>query len=418
MRSFLFPILMLSLLIGGEYYMYQAIKLTFPPKVGERFSWAQLVYLSLNIFLYASFITYRVIGPKLFSKAFISYISAVFMMLMVAKIVVLLFFFLGDIYRLIIYSINKVSAAPSENVNASPNGISRSAFLGKVALLTASVPFAAMLYGVIVNAYNYQFKKVTLKFPNLPAAFDGFRFVQISDIHSGSFNRTEPLIEVVKKINALNADAILFTGDLVNNTADEMEPYMQIFDKLEAKHGVLSITGNHDYGDYVPWNTGEEKKANFERFKEVHKNLGWRLLMNENQILERDGEKIAILGIENWGHALNFPRYGKMKEAHKGTEDIPFKILMSHDPSHWDAQVRTEYPDIDLTLSGHTHGFQFGIETKYFKWSPSQFVYKQWAGLYNEGKQYIYVNRGFGFLGYPGRVGILPEVTEITLRRA
>jgi predicted MPP superfamily phosphohydrolase len=203
----------------------------------------------------------------------------------------------------------------------------------------------------------------------------------------------------------------------VNNVTEEMLPYKEIFSRLKSKHGVLSTTGNHDYGDYSPWPTPEAKKENFKHFIKTHADMGWDLLMNENRILERDGQKIAIIGIENWGNALHFPKYGKLDVAYKGTEDIPFKILMSHDPSHWDAEVRPKYPDIDLALAGHTHGFQFGIENKYIKWSPSEWVYKQWAGLYQEGKQYIYVNRGFGFLGYPGRVGILPEITEITLRK-
>jgi len=181
---------------------------------------------------------------------------------------------------------------------------------------------------------------------------------------------------------------------------------------------VMSVTGNHDYGDYVQWDSEDAKKANFAALLDTQKEMGWDILMNEHRLIERNGEKIAILGVENWGKALHFPKYGKLNEAYKGTEGVPFKLLMSHDPSHWDGQIRPEYPDIDLTLSGHTHGFQFGIETKYFKWSPSQWVYKQWAGLYQETSQYIYVNRGFGFLGYPGRVGILPEITIIELKRA
>ena len=214
----------------------------------------------------------------------------------------------------------------------------------------------------------------------------------------------------------MNADLILFTGDLVNNTSDEMEPYMHIFDKLRAKHGVISTTGNHDYGDYVQWDSEADKTANFDKFKKIHKDLGWNLLMNQNVILDRNGQQIAILGIENWGKG-HFSKHGRLDLAYKGAENVPFKLLMSHDPSHWDIEVRPKYPEIDLTLAGHTHGFQFGIENKWLKWSPSEYIYKQWAGLYQEGKQYIYVNRGFGFLGYPGRVGILPEVTEITLRK-
>jgi predicted MPP superfamily phosphohydrolase len=267
------------------------------------------------------------------------------------------------------------------------------------------------------NAYNYQFRNIPISFANLPAAFDGFKIVQISDIHSGSFTRTEPIQEVIEKINALNVDLILFTGDIVNNVADEMLPYKQVFNKLRAKHGVMSITGNHDYGDYAPWNSVEEKKDNFRRLVQTHKDMGWDILMNEHRLIEKNGEKIAVLGIENWGAKMHFPKYGKMELAHAGTENIPFKLLLSHDPSHWDAQVRPEYPDIDLTLSGHTHGFQFGIDNKFLKWSPVQWAYRQWAGLYQEGKQFLYVNRGFGFLGYPGRIGIMPEITVIELKK-
>jgi predicted MPP superfamily phosphohydrolase len=348
-------------------------------------------------------------------KVFFEAIVTMLLMMIVAKLIVFIFMFVGDIVRMIRAAISQVSLSPE--VVAKEAGMTRSSFLAKVAISTAAIPFFSILYGVVVNAYNYQYRKLTIKFPNLPEEFDGFRLVQISDIHSGSFTRTEPLIHAVEAINKMDADIILFTGDLVNNEADEMIPYKEIFSRLRSKHGVLSTTGNHDYGDYSHWPTPEAKKENFKRFMNTHKEMGWDLLMNENRILERNGQKIAIIGIENWGQALHFPKYGRLDVAYKGTENIPFKILMSHDPSHWDAQVRPEYPAIDLALAGHTHGFQFGIENKYIKWSPSEWVYKQWAGLYQEGKQYIYVNRGFGFLGYPGRVGILPEVTEITLRK-
>jgi predicted MPP superfamily phosphohydrolase len=334
--------------------------------------------------------------------------------MLLAKVIMLLFLLPEDLVRGVKLVAAKFSApAPV----AGGTGITRSQFLSRLAVITAAVPAGALVYGVIANAYNYQFRKVTIKFPNLPDAFNGFKIIQLSDIHSGSLNRTEPIKKAIEQINGLNADVVLFTGDLVNNMSNEMEPFMQVFDKLRAKHGVLSITGNHDYGDYVHWDSPEEKKANFEKFKGIHHSLGWNLLMNSNHIIERDGQQIAILGVENWGKG-HFAKYGKLNEAYNGTAHIPFKILMSHDPSHWDAEIRPQYGDIDLTLSGHTHGFQFGVENKWFKWSPSQWIYRQWAGLYQEGRQYIYVNRGFGFLGYPGRVGILPEVTEITLVKA
>jgi predicted MPP superfamily phosphohydrolase len=216
-------------------------------------------------------------------------------------------------------------------------------------------------------------------------------------------------------ILAENPDLILFTGDLVNDRADEMTDYMDVFSRLKAPMGVYSTLGNHDYGDYVNWPSPEAKVQNLEALKQVHSRLGWRLLMNEHVPLERNGHKIALLGIENWGAKGRFPKYGRMDLAYPGTEQYPFKILMSHDPSHWDAEVRVKYPDIDLMLAGHTHGMQFGVELPHFKWSPVQWMYKQWAGLYSEGSQHLYVNRGFGFIGYPGRVGILPEITVIEL---
>jgi predicted MPP superfamily phosphohydrolase len=407
LQSIMFFAVVFAIYGTVEFYGWQAIKTAINPTSVSTAKW---IYWTLSASLLVLFLSYRPFLYKVLPKSISAYFATFFVILLLVKIIVFLFLFPEDIVRLVRLGISKMS-------NSVPTaGITRSQFLSRLAIVVAAVPAGSLVYGVIANAYNYTFRKVTIKFPNLPAAFDGYRIIQLSDIHSGSFNRTEPLIEAVNKINALNADLILFTGDLVNNTSDEMEPYMHVFDKLRAKHGVISTTGNHDYGDYVHWDAPEEKVANFEKFKGIHKQLGWNLLLNQNVILEKDGQQIAIIGIENWGMG-HFAKYGKLAEAYKGTENIPFKLLMSHDPSHWDAETRPKYPDIDLTLAGHTHGFQFGIETKWLKWSPSEYVYKQWAGLYREGKQYIYVNRGFGFLGYPGRVGILPEVTEITLQR-
>ena len=220
----------------------------------------------------------------------------------------------------------------------------------------------------------------------------------------------------VEKIIAQKADIILFTGDLVNDKASEMENLKDVFNKLKAPLGVYSVLGNHDYGDYVQWpSDGISKEENLRRLKLVHENMGWRLLLNEHVVIEKGDDKLALLGIENWSDKARFPKYGKLNEAYKGTENYPFKILMSHDPSHWHAQVRKEYKDIDLMLSGHTHGMQFGVELPGFKWSPVQYLYKEWAGLYEEDEKKLYVNRGFGFLGYPGRVGVLPEITVLEL---
>ena len=408
LQSILFFGLVFSIYGAVEFYGWQGVKTAINPASVPMAKW---IYWGLTTVLLALFLSYRPFLYKFLPKSATAYFATFFVVFLLAKVIILLFLLPEDLVRLVRLGLAKLStSAPTEA------GITRSQFLSRLAIITAAVPAGALVYGVVANAYNYTFRKVAIKFPNLPKEFDGFKIIQLSDIHSGSFNRTEPLIEAVNKINNLNADLILFTGDLVNNTSDEMDGYMHIFDKLRARHGVISTTGNHDYGDYVQWDTPEAKVANFDKFKNIHKQLGWNLLMNENVILERDGGKIAIIGIENWGKG-HFSKHGRLDLAYKGTENIPFKLLMSHDPSHWDEQTRPQYPDIDLTLAGHTHGFQFGIESKWLKWSPSQFVYKQWAGLYREGKQYIYVNRGFGFLGYPGRVGILPEVTEITLLR-
>jgi hypothetical protein len=292
--------------------------------------------------------------------------------------------------------------------------LSRSGFLSWLGIGLGGSFLGVFTYG-FTNKYNYQVKRLRLSYSNLPAAFKGLKIVQISDVHSGSFGNKAAVSHGIDMILKENADVIFFTGDLVNDKAAEMDNYMDVFSRLKAPMGVYSTLGNHDYGDYVQWESKEAKIKNLDNLKHRHQLLGWRLLMNEHVPLERNGEQIGIIGIENWSAKSQFPKYGKMAEAYKGSEKYPFKILLSHDPTHWDAQVRPDYPDVDLMLAGHTHGMQFGLETPFFKWSPVQWVYKQWAGLYEEGKQKLYINRGFGFIGYPGRVGILPEITVIEL---
>jgi len=308
----------------------------------------------------------------------------------------------------------KVFSSAGAHFTDTGSGISRSVFLSWLGLGIGSGLFGTLLYG-FGNKYNYQVRRVRLAFTNLPNAFKGLKIIHISDIHSGSFQNKPAVQHGVDMILKEKADLILFTGDLVNDRHEEMIDYMDVFSQLKAPMGMYSTLGNHDYGDYVSWPSEEAKKKNLEQLKQVHAQLGWRLLMNEHVILEKDNQQIALLGIENWGAKGRFPQYGKMYEAYPGSEKFPFKILMSHDPSHWDAEVRIKYPDIDLMLAGHTHGMQFGVETPYFKWSPVQWMYKEWAGLYEEGRQKLYVNRGYGFIGYPGRVGILPEITVIEL---
>ncbi len=295
--------------------------------------------------------------------------------------------------------------------------ITRSEFLSQAAMVAATIPLGAMAYGVISGAHDYRVKRIIVKLPNLPKSFDGIKIGQVSDIHAGSFFNKTAVKGGVEMMMNEKPDVILFTGDLVNNESSEVKDYTEIFNKLKAPLGIFSVTGNHDYGNYKAWSSQEVKQKNFQDLLAAHKHMGYDILMNEHRMLEQGGEKIAIIGIENWGMG-RFPKYGKMNEAYAGTEEAPVKLLLSHDPSHWDEEVRKLYPEIDLMFAGHTHGFQFGIEIGGFKWSPSQYAYKQWAGLYTEGNQHLYVNRGFGYLGYPGRIGMPPELTIIELKKA
>jgi predicted MPP superfamily phosphohydrolase len=309
--------------------------------------------------------------------------------------------------------------------------ISRSLFLSWAGMIAGGGLFATLMNG-FGNKYQYQVKKIPLSYGNLPEAFKGLKIVHISDIHSGSLMDKKAVLKGIEKIMEEKPDLILFTGDLVNNTATEMEGYMDVFNKLNAPLGVYSTLGNHDYGDYVQWPDRDEahrkreeeagkhiwtplQLANLEKLKQIHADLGWRLLMDEHVAIQKDGHSIALLGVQNWSAKARFPKYGNMEKAYAGSNAHSFKILMSHDPSHWDAEVRTKYSDVDLMLSGHTHGMQFGVELPGFKWSPVQYVYEQWAGLYEKDAQKLYVNRGYGFIGYPGRVGILPEITVLEL---
>jgi len=331
-----------------------------------------------------------------------------------SKLIGIIFLLIDDIQRLVRWAAQlfqkKNEALPGEP-------ITRSQFLTQAAVIASAVPFGAMVYGIISGAHDYRVRKVTVKLPNLPKSFDGLRIAQLSDIHSGSFFNKTAVKGGVELVLNEKPDLIFFTGDLVNNESSEVKDYINVFDKLKAPLGVFSVTGNHDYGDYKSWETPAAKQQNFKDLIEANRLLGFHLLMNEHRLIKQSGEKLAIVGIENWG-AGRFSKYGKLEQAYHGTDGASVKLLLSHDPSHWDAQVRPTYKDIDIAFAGHTHGFQFGIELGNFKWSPSQYAYKQWAGLYTEGNQHLYVNRGFGYLGYPGRVGMPPEITIMELKRA
>jgi predicted MPP superfamily phosphohydrolase len=398
-----------------DLYVFQALK-TVSQQGSDRGRQAIYVtYWLVSFFTIATMLSFPYLQFLQTSKIFRNYVFAILIGLFLAKLIGSLFFVADDIRRGALVLMNKIfPLSGAQYMGPEGQGIPRSTFLSWLGLGLGGTLFGTLLFG-FGNKYNYQVKKIKLSFKNLPDAFKGMRMVHISDIHSGSFQDIRAVNKGIDLILKQQPDLIVFTGDLVNDRATEMEPYQNSFGRLTAPLGVFSTLGNHDYGDYVQWPTAQAKMDNLEALKKVHANMGWRLLMNEHVVLEKKGEKIALLGIENWGAKARFPKYGKMDLAHVGTENIPFKILLSHDPSHWDAQILPEYPSIDLMLSGHTHGMQFGLENPYFKWSPVQWMYKQWAGLYEQGSQKLYVNRGYGFIGYPGRVGILPEITVIEL---
>jgi hypothetical protein len=282
----------------------------------------------------------------------------------------------------------------------------------------AAIPMVSLIYGMVKGAHKYQVRSLNLKLKNLPSSFEGLKIVQISDVHSGSFYDKEAVRKGVQLIIDQKPDIVFFTGDLVNNDASELVDYLDVFSQIKAPLGIFSVLGNHDYGDYKYCHYEVEKKANLERLKNLQKQMGWKLLMDEHVLVEKNGSEIGIIGIQNWGAKGRFPKYGDLKKATTGTENLPVKLLLSHDPSHWEAQVLTDFQDIDVMFAGHTHGMQFGIEIPGLKWSPVQYMYKQWAGLYEQNGQQLYVNRGFGFIGYPGRVGIWPEVSVFTLQKA
>jgi predicted MPP superfamily phosphohydrolase len=397
-----------------DFYVYQAVK-TVTQGSGDR--WRAVVHISywvISGLTLAVLLSFPYIQALQASKVFRNYVFAILVGLFFAKLVGAVFFLTDDLRRAAVWLMSKIFPNTGAQYMSEGNAIPRSGFLSWLGLGMGTALFGTLLYG-FSNKYNYQVKKVRLAFTNLPEAFRGLKIVHISDIHSGSFQNKPAVNRGVDMILAQKPDLVLFTGDLVNDRATEMEEYMDIFSRVKAPMGVFSTLGNHDYGDYVSWPSAQAKQNNLEDLKQTHARLGWRLLMNEHVLLEKDRQQIAVLGIENWSSKARFPKHGKMHEAYPGTEKIPFKILMSHDPSHWDAEVKPKYPDIDLVLAGHTHGMQFGIENPYFRWSPVKWVYRQWAGLYEEDAQKLYVNRGYGFIGYPGRVGILPEITLIEL---
>lgn len=337
------------------------------------------------------------------------WVLSLLLALLVTKIIFCLVLFLGDITRFFYGVIRGLTGARD-----TPFIPARRQFIGELAVLTAAIPFTGFLYAMIRGKYDYRIHRTTLFFEDLPPAFDGFTITQLSDIHSGSFDNTHAVQHGIDLAKAQNSDLFVFTGDLVNNAAWEIEPYLTRFGDIKAPYGQFSILGNHDYGDYIQWPSEQAKAANLEQLKQHHKTLGYRLLLDEHVTIDKDGQRIVLLGVQNWGRG--FIQLGNLEKALQGVDKDAFKICLSHDPTHWEEKIRFHPTTIHLTLSGHTHGAQLGVETDTFRWSPVQYRYLDWAGLANEKDRYLYVNRGFGFLAFSGRLGIWPEITVITLK--
>jgi predicted MPP superfamily phosphohydrolase len=363
-------------------------------------------------FLCAASLGSFLLFPFVVNPYFRQYVFSIGIGWVITQITLVLFFMVDDLRRGTFWTMGQVASTAGAKFMNTEQGIPRSAFLNRLGVGVSSTLFFSLLYG-FGNKYKYQLvhKKVTIK--NLPESFKGFKIIHISDIHSGSLKEIDAVQQGIDLIQKQKPDLILFTGDLVNDRATEMNELSSVFGQLTAPKGVYSILGNHDYGDYVQWPSKQAKEENLTALKEVHAAMGWRLLMNEHVTIQHNGEQIKLVGIENWGAKARFPKYGQMDKAMDGVDPNEVIILMSHDPSHWEAQVISAYPQVDLMLSGHTHGMQFGLENPYFKWSPVQYMYNEWAGIYTENNQSLYVNRGFGFLGYPGRLGVLPEITVL-----
>lgn len=407
--------IIISIMILLDFYMFSALKSVSQGASEKTKTFIYGVYWVIAIAAIVGLIIFIFTDSTFMPKKIRTYFFATVLAFVFSQLIASVFFLIDDIRRLIQWAAGKVFFRNTEIATMSGDGISRSVFLNWLGLAAGTTLFGSLIYG-FSNKYNYRVKRIKISFDNLPEGFNGFKIVHFSDVHSGSFMNKKAVEHGVEKIIAENGDLVIFSGDLVNNRTTEMKDYMDVFDKVKAPMGVYSTFGNHDYGDYASWPyEGVTKEQNLIDLAKVHEQLGWRLMMDEHVELEKNGDKIALIGIQNWSAKARFPKYGNMKKAYAGAEKYPFKILISHDPSHWDAQVRPEYGDVDLTLSGHTHGMQFGVEIPGFKWSPVQYIYKEWDGLYEEGKQKLYVNPGFGFIGYPGRVGILAEITVIEL---
>ncbi len=416
MRPALFFLFVTLIILSIDFYVWQGVKLLIQNSAPRTRNWVRWAYWGFTAFNFLLFFTLRFGFLEDFHRATLQLLFFLAFAVLVGKIIWMAFLITDDLIRLVRLLLQNTGVVQAEP-GVAENSVSRLKFLSQAGALLGAGLITAMTWGVAKGAHNYSIRRRALRLKNLPEAFRGMKIVQISDIHSGSFWSYDAVKRGIDMILQERPDVIFFTGDLVNDRADEMEPWKELFGRLKAPMGVYSILGNHDYGDYVPWPSAEAKRANLEQLKQTHADLGWNLLLNEHRVLTKDGASIALLGVENWSNKARFPKYGRLNEAFQGTEAYPVKLLLSHDPSHWKEQVLGK-TDIQATFSGHTHGMQFGVDSRYYRWSPVKYVYKEWMDLYEEQGQYLYVNRGFGYLGYPGRLGINPEITVFTLETA
>ncbi len=409
-----------------DTYVYQAVRYLSRSASDSTQRTIAFVYWGFTILSLIAYVTMQLLPADSLSRQVRTFIWAGIAIPYFSKVFAVIFILIDDIGRFfrwivsLFYKPEVREAVVDSNSAAIPatDVIPRSEFLMKTALVVGSIPLVGFSWGILSGAHDYRIRRIKLPLKNLPSGFNGMTIAQISDIHTGSFFNKTAVKGGVDMLMGQKPDLVFFTGDLVNSTASEVNSYIDVFDKVKAPMGVYSTLGNHDYGKYVQWPSAQAERQNVLDVIAAHKQMGWNIMLDENKILEQNGDKIALIGVQNLGFGPAALRMGNLARAYQGTQDYPVKLLLSHDPTHWDAEVRPRYSDIDVTFSGHTHGAQFGVDLGDVRWSPAQYFYRQWAGLYQEGDQRLYVNRGYGYIGYPGRVGILPEITIFELVKA
>ncbi|MBL7812644.1 MAG: metallophosphoesterase [Bacteroidetes bacterium] len=405
-----------AIFLAIDFYTWQGVKfLTQNWSLRSR-SILKYIYWGYTVANFLFFLLWRMDVLHM-SPAAMRIVSAISFVIFFGKLFWCIFLVIDDVGRVFRWVYSRLFA-PQTAADTAVAGISRLKFLNWLGLGVGAAFVGTAIHGIASGAHNYTIRRRDLRIKGLPAGFEGATIVQISDVHSGSFWDTKAVNRGIDMIMAEKPDMVFFTGDLVNDRAEEFEPWKEVFGRIQAPLGVYSVLGNHDYGDYVPWPSHEAKHKNLQDLIAHHRDIGWDILLDEHRIVERNGDKMPVLGVQNWSAKARFPRYGNLEKAHAGTESFPVKLLLSHDPSHWKEEVLPKYPGIAATFSGHTHGMQFGIDTRFYRWSPVKMLYKEWLDLYTEGHQHLYVNRGFGYIGYPGRMGVLPEISVFTLKQA